>query len=188
MLQIVMLVLASILVLAVVAQKFTGAAVPGMMKARTSTNEASAVAALRVINAAEASYSSSCTSGGFAVSLDDLAKPPRGQDVAFVSSDLGKNRIDKSGYTFVVERDAKPTVVDLGPADATCNAAAANPASSYFASAAPTVPGSSGVRYFATDARGVVYASENPIENPIVESDRVKPVEAPAQFEKFGWD
>lgn len=120
------------------------------------------------------------------MSLDDLSKPPRGQDVAFVSSDLGKNRIDKSGYTFVVERDAKPTVIDLGSAAATCNAAAANPASSYFASAAPTVPGSSGLRYFATDARGVVYASESPIDNPIVESDRVRPVEAPAQFEKFG--
>lgn len=183
---IVLMVLAAILLTAVVAQKFAGVALPGMTRARASTNEASAIAALRVINGAQAGYSSSCASGGFAVSLDDLAKPPGGQGVAFISSDLGKNGIEKNGYKITMDKDAKPGVVDIGTADATCNAAAANPASSYFVSAEPTTPGSSGVRYFAADARGIVYASDIPISNPIVESETVKPVQGGAALDKLG--
>jgi hypothetical protein len=182
---IVLMVLVAILVTAVATQKFAGVGMPGMTKARVSSNETSAIAALRVINGAQASYSTTCASGGFAVSLDDLAKAPSGQDVAFVSSDIGRNGIVKSGYTLTMELDAKPGVLEMGAAASTCNAAAAAPASSYFVSAAPASPGTSGVRYFASDARGIVFSSDEPIANPIVESDKVRPVEGGQALEKL---
>ena len=41
-------------------------AVPGLLRARMSGNEASAIGSLRAINSAEATYSSSCAGGGYA--------------------------------------------------------------------------------------------------------------------------
>jgi hypothetical protein len=177
---------AGVVVALVVVQKFTSSALPGMGKARTSSNEVSAVASLRVINSAQASYSSGCTSGGFAITLEDLARIPPNQSAPFISSDLGRNGITKSGYILTIEKDERPGVRDIGTAASTCNGAADNPVSSYFASAAPATPGSSGVRYFATDARGIVFASTEPIDNPIVESDTVKPVQGGELLEKQG--
>lgn len=182
---IVLLVMAAILLTAVMTRKFAGVALPGMTKARVSSNEASAIAALRVINTAQASYSTTCANGGFAVSLDDLAKAPSRQDVAFVSSDIGKNGVVKSGYTLTMELDAKPGVVEIAAAASTCNGATLPPASSYFVSAAPAAPGTSGVHYFATDARGIVFSSDAPIENPIVESETVRPVQGGQALEKL---
>ena len=49
-------------------------AVPGLLRARMSGNEASAIGSLRAINSGQASYSSSCGNGGYAVTLPDLYK------------------------------------------------------------------------------------------------------------------
>lgn len=174
---IVLMVCASVLLVTVMAAKFTDVAVPGFTKAKVSTNESAAIASLRVINSSQANYSTSCASGGFAVSLEDLAKPPSGQDVPFISSDLGRNGIEKNGYKLTMAKDERPSVVDIASAASTCNASADAPASSYYVSAEPATPGTTGVRYFATDARGIVYASESAIPNPIVESETVVPVQ-----------
>ena len=53
-------------------------AVPGLLRARMSGNEASAIGSLRAINSAESTFSSSCGANGYAQTLDDLAKPPAG--------------------------------------------------------------------------------------------------------------
>jgi hypothetical protein len=182
---IVLMAVAALLISVLVAQKFTGAALPGMGKARTGSNEVSAIASLRVINTAQASYSSTCTSGGFAVSLDDLSKLPPNQGTPFVSSDIGHNGAEKDGYVLTMEADARPGVAMTAMASSTCNGAAENPASSYFVSAEPVTPGKSGLRYFATDARGIVFESTEPIENPIIESDMVKPVQGGGALEKL---
>jgi len=174
---IVMMVMASVLIMAVMAAKYTDVAMPGFGKAKAQTNEASAIASLRVINAGQANYSTSCVSGGFAVALDDLSRPPTGQDTPFISSDLGKNGIEKSGYKITMAKDLRESVVDVGTAATTCNGATEAAATSYFVTATPATPGMTGVRYFATDARGIVYASETAIENPIVESETVVPVQ-----------
>ena len=47
-------------------------AVPGLLRARMSGNEASAIGSLRSINSAESTYSSSCGGNGYAQSLADL--------------------------------------------------------------------------------------------------------------------
>src|SRR3954451_24743237 len=62
-------------------------AVPGLLRARMSGNEASAIGSLRAINSGQASFSSSCANGGYAVALEDLYKaPPVGS--GFISPDL----------------------------------------------------------------------------------------------------
>src|SRR3954470_20266671 len=74
-------------------------AVPGLLRARTSGNEASAIGSLRAINSGQASYSSSCAGGGYAIDLADLVKPPAGSSQGFISPDLNVNGVTKSGYT-----------------------------------------------------------------------------------------
>ena len=62
-------------------------AVPGLLRARMSGNEASAIGSLRAINSAESTYSSSCASNGYAQALADLAKAPAGSTQGFISPD-----------------------------------------------------------------------------------------------------
>ena len=152
-------------------------AVPGLLRARMSGNEASAIGALRAIASGEASYASSCAPNGYAVTLDDLAKAPRGTSTGFISPDLATNGVVRSGYRIAITRDASLGVTDVGSAGGTCNASTDTPASSYFASAEPVTPGGTGTRYFATDGRGVLYSSAEPITNPIVASATVVPLQ-----------
>ena len=151
-------------------------AIPGLLRARMSGNEASAIGSLRAINSGQASYASSCAAGGYAVTLDDLATPPSGSGQGFISPDLRTNGVAKSGYTVRLARDAAAGVTDIGTAAATCNASRRTPASSYFVSAEP-VSASTGTRYFATDTRGIIFYSTSPIANPIVESVTVVPLQ-----------
>src|SRR6184192_738126 len=80
-------------------------AVPGLLRARMSGNEASAIGSLRAINSGQASFSSSCASGGYAVDLADLVKAPTGSSQGFISPDLKTNGITKSGYTVTLAAD-----------------------------------------------------------------------------------
>src|SRR5204862_1618601 len=73
-------------------------AVPGLLRARMSGNEASAIGSLRSINSSESTYSSSCGGNGYAQSLADLSKAPAGSTQGFISPDLNANGITKSGY------------------------------------------------------------------------------------------
>jgi type IV pilus assembly protein PilA len=132
-------------------------AVPGLLRARMSGNEASAIGSLRAINSGEASYSSSCAAGGYAIDLADLVKAPAGSTQGFISPDLKSNAVVKSGYTVSIAKDGASGTTDIGTAAATCNASAGTPASSYFANADPVTAGGTGTRYFATDTRGTLF-------------------------------
>ncbi len=63
-------------------------AVPGLLRARMSGNEASAIGSLRAINSAQSTYSSSCGGNGYASKLSDLAKAPGTSTAGFISPDL----------------------------------------------------------------------------------------------------
>jgi prepilin-type N-terminal cleavage/methylation domain-containing protein len=142
-------------------------AVPGLLRARMSGNEASAIGSLRAINSGQASFSSSCASGGYAVTLDDLVKAPTGSSQGFISPDLKSNGVSKSGY--LVTLAAETGALAIGTAGDTCNASATGPMSSYYASAVPVTHGGTGTRSFATDTRGTIFftntstAPANPI-------------------------
>src|SRR6266511_828717 len=110
-------------------------AVPGLLRARMSGNEASAIGSLRAINSAEAAYSSSCVSGGYAITLDDLVKAPTGSSQGFISPDLSTNGVTKSGYVVTIAKDGTSGVQNISTAAASCNASTSQPASSYWGQA-----------------------------------------------------
>ncbi|MEP7308498.1 MAG: prepilin-type N-terminal cleavage/methylation domain-containing protein [Acidobacteriota bacterium] len=141
-------------------------AVPGLLRARMSGNEASAIGSLRAINSGEAAYSTSCASGSYAITLEDLVKAPVGSNQGFISPDLKSNGVSKSGYAVSIAKDGALGVTDMAPV-VTCNASAGTPASSYFAKADPVTPGGTGTRFFATDTRGTLFFDAATIANPI---------------------
>ena len=144
-------------------------AVPGLLRARMSGNEASAIGSLRAINSGQASYSSSCAAGGYAVDLADLVLAPAGSSQGFISPDLNANGVVKSGYTVTIAADAASGVAAIGAAADTCNGSAGIPMSSYWADADPVTAGGTGTRYFATDTRGTIWQDTTAaIANPIV--------------------
>ena len=132
-------------------------AIPGLLRARISANEASAIGSLRAVNGGEQAFASSCGSGGYAVTLDDLAKPPAGGAQGFISPDLSTNGVTKSGYVITLGADGNGAVA-IGPA-AACNGSANQPMSAYAVTADPVTPGSTGTRYFAIDTRGTLFWS-----------------------------
>ena len=140
-------------------------AVPGLLRARMSGNEASAIGSLRAINSGQAAFSSSCAQGGYADNLTDLATAPAGGQ-GFISPDLkpgAGTSVVKSGFT--VELTGGATALSgVTP----CNGAT-TAKSDYYASAAPLTFNGSGTRSFATDVRGTIFytntgtAPANPI-------------------------
>jgi type IV pilus assembly protein PilA len=134
-------------------------AIPGLLRARMTGNEASAIGSLRTINSAESTYATSCGSTGYAVTLDDLLKAPAGSAQGFISPDLSTNGVLKSGYVINVAPDTGAVMV--APKANTCNTSANDAMSSYFAEAHPATVGSTGQRSFATDKRGTLYFQED---------------------------
>jgi len=130
-------------------------AVPGLLRARMSGNEAAAIGSLRAINSAQSTYSSSCAQGAYAVDLKDLILAPAGSSAGFLSPDLKVNGVTKSGYLVNIGPGtvAAPTVAVANICNAPANAAVP----SYFGEAHPVTPGSSGGRAFGTDQRGTIF-------------------------------
>jgi len=132
-------------------------AVPGLLRARMSGNEASAIGSIRTMASAEATYASACGGGGYAITVADLGKAPTAGGPAFIPADLTA-AVDathlKSGYFFTVANGPAGTTV-LAKAD-TCNGAGADSSTQFFATTAPGTPGTTGTRYFATDHSGMI--------------------------------
>ena len=130
-------------------------AVPGLLRARMSGNEASAIGSLRAVNSSESTYSSSCGANGYAQSLADLAKPPALSSAGFISPDLATDPTTKSGFLVALAPDTGAVTITV--AGSTCNQAAADAVSAYYAEAHPVTVGSTGQRSFGTDTRGTIY-------------------------------
>jgi prepilin-type N-terminal cleavage/methylation domain-containing protein len=129
-------------------------AVPSLLRARQSGNEASAVGSLRAIHSAQVSFAASCGGNGFATSLTDLATPPVvGPGSQFISSDLSANGAQKSGYVFALVPGANVQPVLM--AAATCNGTGSFTA--YHATGTPLTVGFTGTRAFAINDSGTVY-------------------------------
>jgi prepilin-type N-terminal cleavage/methylation domain-containing protein len=131
-------------------------AVPGLLRARQSGNEASAIGSLRAINSAQASYASSCGGGFYSPSLANLATSPTGGTTAFISPDLGgATPVVKSGYTIV----AGSTSGVVASAPASCNGLAAGAVvQGYNATATPLAGG--GSRAFGTNTTATIYQNQ----------------------------
>jgi len=130
-------------------------AVPGLLRARQSGNEASAIGSVRAVNSAEAAFAASCGGGGYATTMVDLGTPPVG-GTPFISPDLGAaDPAVKSGYNITLTDPGVAPIVVLA-APATCNLVLPSQ-STYFVHAEPITPGSTGQRSFASDNRGTIY-------------------------------
>ena len=142
-------------------------AVPGLLRARMSGNEASAIGSLRSVNSAESTYASSCGGGGYAQKLADLALAPAGSTSAFISPDLALDPSSKSGYT--VSLALETGAANVTAAANTCNGAANAAVASYWSGGVPITVGSTGGRSFATDTRGTLFQDNTgaAIANPI---------------------
>src|SRR3954452_18049067 len=90
-------------------------AIPGLVRARISGNEAWAIGSLRAISTAQGTFAPSCASRRYAQGLDTLGSGPSGGS-AFLSPDLAQApSVTKSGY-----------VVSMTGSGVTCGAAACN--------------------------------------------------------------
>ena len=120
-------------------------AVPGLLRARMSGNEASAIGSLRAINTAEQNYSQMCQ--GYAITLPELKNAGN-----FLSPDLTSAAVvSKSGYTVALGPGAGNAAVPTPPAGCTA------PGSNYYATAVPLTLGSTGTRSFATNTQGTIF-------------------------------
>ncbi len=137
-------------------------AVPGLLRARMSGNESSAIGSVRAINSAQASYSSAAGSGGYAESLAILAAACPNSNNGFISPDLSADPSVKSGYTVSVEASGDAVVVaeDCNGADSQTN---------YYATAVPLTMGTTGNRSFASNAAGTIYFTND--EAPTAEDE-----------------
>jgi prepilin-type N-terminal cleavage/methylation domain-containing protein len=145
-------------------------AVPGLLRARMSGNEASAIGSLRAINSGQTNYAANCAQGAYAGTLIALGTAPAAGGEAFISADLGAaDPAVKSGYSVALTGEGA-----ANPASA-CNAGPY--AAGFHASATPTQLGSTGNRSFWTggstiyqNPAGVIVnnASNAPPAAPIV--------------------
>ena len=162
-------------------------AIPGLLRARMSGNESSAIGSLRAIGSGQATFAASCAAGGFATSLGDLLLTPAGSTAAFISPDLDPATnpasagagAGKSGYDVLLAGATAPVAaVVVTPTAQTCNGAA-DAVSAFFATAIPQDLGSTGQRSFGTDQRGTVFQDSTgaaPVE-PLATAGTVTPVE-----------
>ena len=123
-------------------------AIPGLLRARQSGNEASAIGSMRAVNSAESTYASSCGSGFYAPTLTVLATPPAG-GTAFIGPDLAANGVVKSTYTITLTG----TVAAASPASCNGQALGAD-TSGYNATATPADPS---MRFFGTNTSGTIF-------------------------------
>jgi type IV pilus assembly protein PilA len=126
-------------------------AIPGLLRARMSGNEASAIGSMRAIASAQAVYSSAAAQGGYSGGLQRLATPcPLGQ-APFLSADLTTAAtVLKSGFNITMVPAAG---AGAGPND--CNNAAS--VLGYYATAVAANTGVSGNRAFSVNTVGTVW-------------------------------
>ena len=125
-------------------------AVPGLLRARMSGNESSAIGSLRAVNSAQASYASSAAPGGYSVDLAVLVNACPGSSQGFISPDLGATSSIKSGYTITMTDGAAAADVAND-----CNGVMSR--SEYYSTAIPLTMGSTGNRTFASTAGGSIF-------------------------------
>ncbi|MBI3670876.1 MAG: prepilin-type N-terminal cleavage/methylation domain-containing protein [Acidobacteria bacterium] len=132
----VVVVIAIILIIAAIA-------IPSLLRAKISVNEAAAVHGLRAITTAQVTYDSTYQQG-YAPDLPSLGPPPRGSQASSSRADLIDEVLAstiRNGYSFVY------VAID--------NAGIGKP-DQYTVNANPISPGQTGDRYFYVDQTGVI--------------------------------
>ena len=143
--------LIELLIVVAIISIIAAVAVPGLLRARMTGNETSAIASLKVVTTSQVAYSASCGQGGYATSLVVLGTPAPGTTEGFISADLGTVAApQKSGYNFTLGNGAG---AGAGPND--CNGTPTTTA--FYATAIPQTFGTTGGRSFATNAGNTIW-------------------------------
>jgi type IV pilus assembly protein PilA len=140
-------------------------AIPGLLRARMSANEASAIGSLRSVHSAQHAFWSTCGSGNYSPTLQNLGQSQ------YLEPDLsGPAPVNKSGYT-----------ISMGSAmvapGVSCNGGALRFA--YQATADPLAPGSSGTRFFGANATGAIFQAFNSLTGSMPETGPPPPPAVP---------
>jgi prepilin-type N-terminal cleavage/methylation domain-containing protein len=146
-------------------------AVPGLLQAKMTANEASAITALKATGAAQVSYSTSCGNGAYATSFLVLGASPTAEGQPFISADLGLSVTpQKSGYNLAMTAGA----AGAGPND--CVGRPTN--SGYYVTAVPQTFGSTGTRSFSMNAGNTIWqnTSAEPPPEPFTSSATIGPI------------
>lgn len=137
-------------------------AVPGLLRARISGNEASAIGSLRAINSAQADYNA--LNRGYADDLANLATAcPPALPIPFLSADLDANAVVKSGYEFNLAASAGS---GASPNQDVCTNAMVT---GFYATAEPEAVGTTGNRGFATDTTMSIWQNTDGTGTPPAE-------------------
>jgi len=129
-------------------------AVPGLLRARMSGNEASAIGSMRAINTSQQNYSQQCN--GYAPNLPELKNAGN-----FLSPDLtSAAAVTKSGFNVTMAQAAAGAAIPAPPAG--CTGTTTN----YYATAVPLSFGSTGTRSFATNEQGTIFYTSTGVAPP----------------------
>jgi len=144
-------------------------AVPGLLRARISGNEASAIGSTRAVVSAQADYWG--LNRGYSVLLVNLGTPCVVGTAPFISPDLGSaDPTIKSGYTFTLAAGLNGVP---GPND--CNAAVTN--TTFYITAVPQTVGGTGNRAFASNVGSALWQDSTGVapREPFVEAGNITP-------------
>ena len=126
-------------------------AVPGLLRAKVTANEASAIASLKVVSSAQIAYAVSCGFGAYAPTYIVLGTPPVAGSPAYISEDLGRSATpQKSGYNYSLGAGLGGTP---GPND--CHAGPT--VSTYYATAVPMTLNTTGTRSLAINPSASIW-------------------------------
>jgi len=123
-----LIVVAIILIIAAIA-------IPNLMRSKIAANEASAISSIRTIVTAQTTYATTYPELGFATTLAKLGPSsgtPTSNEANLIDSVLASG--SKSGYTIATQGTA----------------------TTFFAQANPTTPGTTGIRSFCAATDGVI--------------------------------
>jgi type IV pilus assembly protein PilA len=126
-------------------------AIPGLLRARMSANEAGTVGSMRSVVGAQFNYSASAAHGGYAPTLPRLGALCPGSNVPFLSSELTMAvAVEKSGYRVEMQPAA---LAGVGTND--CNNVPTT--SGFYLTAVAVMPGVTGGRAFAANQIGTIW-------------------------------
>jgi prepilin-type N-terminal cleavage/methylation domain-containing protein len=147
--------LIELLIVVAIISVITAIATPGLLRARMTSNESSAIASLKITTSAQVAYSASCGVGAYAPSYVVLSTPPAPGSPGFISEDLATNQPEKTGYSFSMTAGMG---AGAGPTD--CNGSPT--VTAYYASASPLGYQTTGTRSFAVNANGTIWQIDGP--------------------------
>jgi prepilin-type N-terminal cleavage/methylation domain-containing protein len=137
--------LVELLIVVAIIGTIVAVAVPGMLRARTSANEASIIGSMRAINTSQQNYAQQCM--GFAPVLTELRLAGN-----LLSPDLTSGAsVLKSGFIVTMVPAAAALAIPLPAAG--CVGTTTN----YYVTAVPLKFGSTGTRSFATTEQATIF-------------------------------